>query len=889
MKTARSFFTVFLIIFAFITNGIPCGPAYISPIFVYESAPENPYENFAAGSLGIIKPKFHRSVLFAAYRYLTGGTFTPDEQKGLVEAWKAEFDNKSYTDNDVTETVRAWVQKRKDVVGSDATTPDIYVERNYGGYDFFPNCTKNAFETAIQTLSDRISSYGSDNKDVKEWLEGQDRVFSNCSTGKQSPRAVDPAMPAWLQKDRAYQLAAASFYSLDYKDAKRRFDAIAEDMDSPWQETAVYLVSRTLIRDASLSKSTAASNALYEEAEKRLESFSSSSKFSDAAERMLGLVKYRLHPRQRLAELSRKLQISGGNPNFRQDLIDYTWLMDKFEKEILEAEQKRKESEKPAISNNVNRASNMGDAANEAANAANTESHEGQIQIYLYIPETQQSFNFFVDENATDDEAIAEAEKVIGRPLTDVMKKTVRENRQSGYAARFSSRRQSEYPGGYYGEEDLSLSLLPAFIKQDDMTDWLYTYQIADPETYLHSLSKFRETGSDLWLMTAISRADKNSTQLAKLLDAGRRVSHLSPAYDTITYHVARLLLESGRSAEAKKILDDVLNSSDDMPISTRNQFLDLRLTIAETLDDFLRYSLRKPFAFDLDGSTGSIDEFVEEEKTWFDPDNTTQTREEYEREIEDNFKDKRLWQDRWMFDSGTVDLMNENFPLSVLQQVERSEAIPDYLRERFAIPIWTRAVLLGDLSSAQKIAPELVRLHPEFEPFLTRIANAKTPAARDHAVLFFILKNPVLGPLIADGLGKGDNEFGEFDSNDWWCTSYDIDFSDEGENTNQPTQPPKFLTAAQLKAAKDERAKLKEIGDAPAFLGRKVLEWAARSPADRRIPESLYITYKANGWTKYGCGNNEELHNKIGAFLKRRYPGNEWTQKLIAEGSENQ
>ena len=36
---------------------------------------------------------------------------------------------------------------------------------------------------------------------------------------------------------------------------KEHFGEIAQDTESPWQETADYLVARTLIRQASLTKS----------------------------------------------------------------------------------------------------------------------------------------------------------------------------------------------------------------------------------------------------------------------------------------------------------------------------------------------------------------------------------------------------------------------------------------------------------------------------------------------------------------------------------------------------------------------------------------------------------------------------------------------------------
>ena len=215
-----------------------------------------------AGSVSS-QPSLNRSVLFAAYRYLNGGGFTAGEQKALVEVWRADFDNKEFQDNDVSEAVKAWVAKRRDVVGEEAKPPEIYTEREYGGYDFFPNCTKNAFETATETLADRSSSYGSDSKDVKEWVAAQDQVFQNCAGGKSIPEEPDASKAAWLQKDRAYQVAAAKFYSLDYEDAKNRFSQIAQDFESPWRETADYLVGRTLIRQASLMKDSSKAAGYY--------------------------------------------------------------------------------------------------------------------------------------------------------------------------------------------------------------------------------------------------------------------------------------------------------------------------------------------------------------------------------------------------------------------------------------------------------------------------------------------------------------------------------------------------------------------------------------------------------------------------------------------------
>src|SRR6185369_7396875 len=131
----------------------------------------------------------------------------------------------------------------------------------------------------------------------------------------------------------------------------------------------------------------------------------------------------------------------------------------------------------------------------------------------------------------------------------------------------------------------------------------------------------------------------------------------------TIAYYRARLLLDLGRNAEAKKLLDDTLNGPDELTISSRNQFLGLRLKLADTLDDFLKYSLRKPFAFDFDGETGTIREFIDKEKSYYDPKTyPDKTREEFDREVEDRFKNELEWQDRLMFDDDTIALLNDHF-----------------------------------------------------------------------------------------------------------------------------------------------------------------------------------------------------------------------------------
>lgn len=886
-----------------------CGPGYITPVFDQTSAPENPFANFAAGRIGIVKSSYRRVVLFAAYRYLNGGGFSADEQKSLVDVWNAEFNNRSFDDDDVSEAVKAWVAKRKEVVKEEESLPSIYTEREYGGYDFFPNCTKSAFETATQTLADRITSYGAEDKNVQDWLKSQDRVFMNCSSGQAIPEPANLDAPEWLKKDREYQIAAANFYSLNYDTARNIWTKIADDSDSVWSETADYLIARTLVREASLSKDEAKSKEIYAKAEEHLYRLTvRGGKFYGASLKLLNLIKYRIHPEERVRELGISLAVQSGNDNFRQDLIDYNWLLDKFEKQVLEAEDKRKEELKKQEESrvtNTNANTPVNSSGNSNTNYSNTTTIEQNSSESITYDQIQQGealsfsitvaegearyFKFLVEK--TDDEIFGEVESKIGRTLTDKEKETIQEARRESYRNKTSSATFRDYQGGYYGSEKTSLALLPDFMRQSDLTEWLFAYQINDQQAYEYALTRWRQNKSGLWLMTALAKAETGSTDLKRLMEEAGRIDRNAPVYPTIAYHTVRLYIEQKKFAEARKLLDDIINSTLDLPISTRNQFIQQRMSLAETLDEFLKFAQRKPFAFDFDGSTGTIEEFIAEQKSWYNPKYyTDQTREQYEQEVEERFKDEKEWQNRLMFDEDAVEIMNQHFPLTALLEAEKSPALPEYLQKRLALAIWVRAVLIDNDVVARKISPEVIKFAPELATLFTPYQNAQTPLERKRAALFLILKNPILTPQIESGMGKTDNEFGEFDSDDWWCSPYDYDYSESGEE--MPKQLPKrpaFLTKAQSDAAQAERAKLKQLGDAPQFLGEKVLEWQRLAPADKRVPEMLYITYKANGWTKYGCGNNEELRGKIGDILKTRYPKSQWTAKLREEETESQ
>ena len=314
------------------TTTFACGPFTLEAIFTFTVHPGYPLENFARGQIGVVQPSYARSYLFVAYRYLNGLKFDPQEQKALTEFWKERLEFQGSLNDQ--EWIKSWLTARQRVPGL-PEPPKIEVYRNRekpNEYESFVNCNKESFDTAIATLNARIAKFGADSATVKDWVTAQDQVFANCSEGRHIPQPAPPGADALLRADRSYQIAAANFYAANFEEAKANFESIASDKTSPWQSIAPYLVARTLVRKASLGPPESKTDILTQ-AESQLRKILSDSQLSDThppAGRLMDLVRMRLHPGERMRELAKSLVAPGPNPALKQQLWDYTDLLDGF-------------------------------------------------------------------------------------------------------------------------------------------------------------------------------------------------------------------------------------------------------------------------------------------------------------------------------------------------------------------------------------------------------------------------------------------------------------------------------------------------------------------------------------------------------------------------------
>jgi hypothetical protein len=698
----------------------------------------------------------------------------------ISEAEASQTENAGNQESEVPDYFTKWTNARAKIL---ATATEITNEKKVPyDYSFYQNCLGDAFNTAAKTLEDRIAKYGV-NENTKDWLNGQDVVFSTCGGGERVPEAVNANAPEWLIKDRQYQTAAALFYSSKFPEAREKFEQIANDQNSPWNKTAKFIVARTYIRQASLigldesvanederkaqeQQVNAQKSELLQKAAVQLRNVlddKSMSDFHNSARKLLDLVKFRSDAAGRQKELAEILSKSGENSNIYNDLTDYIWLLDK--------------------------------------------------------PQSDAS-----QTGAELDQKEAEA---AGR----------------------------EYNYDY----KLKLRDLPQNVRENDLTDWLYTYQAVDG--FAHAFDKWKETRGAHWLIAALTHAEQDAPQTAEITNEAAKIQRNSASYATARYHQIRLLLEADKRAEAKKLLDEVMTANfQNFPISTQNKFLAERLILSENLAEFLKYAPRKAATF-----------------VWSDDANE---------EGDDLRSDKEMqpWMKREMFDEDSVAFFNEKMPLSVLREAAISPQLPEHLKKFLVIAVWTRAFTLGNEAIEREFTPLMSRYAKEFSPSFSKYASAANPADREAAALLVILYNPVIQPYVPVGYGRENSPPTSIDSirGNWWCAEDEAgkdESSYDHYDFNYPKSYPNFLTAAQTAEALREHKQIVNSGNSATFLARRAVEFAKRNPNLSQTPEILHLAVRA---TRYGCTDDETLKFSKEAFtiLHKRYPKSAWTAK---------
>jgi hypothetical protein len=750
MKRARPLVAVFLLMVMLnAPTTLACGPFAVEAIFVYTVHPAYPLERFASGEIGIVQPSYARSYFYVAYRYLAGSTFNDAEQKALVELWKDRLEYRWSLGSE--EWIKDWTAERKRVIGI-GEPPQIDVYRNRekpNEYESFLNCQKDAFENASKTLNDRLSKYGADSPTVRAWVDAQDQVFANCSEGQHIPQPLESTADTLARADRNYQIAAANFYAGNFDAAKNAFTAVADDTSSPWQPGASYLVARTLVRKAGLGPAETRDASLTE-AEVLLKKIVADKKLErshESADRLANLVRLRLHPEERTRELAQSLVNPKNNPSLKQQLWDYTVLLDKF-----------------------------------------LETAEGETKTPP-----------------------------------------------------------------------------PQDIRKDDLTDWIATIEEDSEQTLARAVEKWEQTHSDPWLINALSKMKGTHPKTGSFVSEALKVKSGSAAYPSARFHAVRLLFESGKTAESRAMIDELLKTGKTLfDESSLNLLLGQRMILATNLAEFLTFAPRVPAAL-----------------SWNDDGREIPTVPE---ELADAAK---LQAGKPFFDDDAANAINRQLPLSILKEAAKSSILPEGLRRDVVQATWLRDVILGDNKTAVELTPTLNRLVPGLSSLLDPFLAAQTEDDQRFTALYAWLKFPGLEPVVDEGVARETLSEQDIYRDNWWCdAAYPIlnkpavDSSNEAKPITPTTDATLgFLSPAERSAGRKERLALEAIGPAPNYLCQQMIQWATKSPNDPRVPEGLHLAVRT---TRYGCTNKESGRWSKTAFdlLHGKYPNSTWAKK---------
>ena len=412
-----------------------------------------------------------------------------------------------------------------------------------------------------------------------------------------------------------------------------------------------------------------------------------------------------------------------------------------------------------------------------------------------------------------------------------------------------------------------------AAVKDDALGDWIVTFAATDQAALTHALAQWEHTSALPWLVAALSKLDASHAQATQLVAAAAQIPSTSPAFASVAFHRARLLLQAGKRDEARTYLDTVLaQGKEALPVSASNWLRAVRMQVARNLDEFLTYAQRLPsgITYDEDGRELPMQLFdvAASDVTESLPASVMQAH----------------------FDADATMLFNQAMPLSVRKEAVLRPVLPAHLRRELALTTWIEAALLDQIAVAQELAGGVAAQVPELQPYLDAYLAASGNDARKFAAVFLILKYPGTRPYVDEGVGRL-TPLDQIDNyrNNWWCALQEKGKEPDAEAEGRPGNPLlkmlreasalDFLTAAQKAAVQAEVQKLRALETAPNYLVAQVLAWAKRMPNDPRVPEALHLAVRS---TRYGCTDAKTTQFSKQAFqvLHKQYPQSPWARQ---------
>jgi hypothetical protein len=739
-----------------LTGAQACGPDFYPDTFVRTSRPDLP-QQFVKGRLGLLQPGFARADLFVAYRYLNGGTLDNAEQKG----WSPTYS--------VAEEEYGQQEPSRALGDAGTTTPDTPLAHWVRARNGFPDAPAGTIgqegKVEVQVAG---GSHYEDN-----FLNCSDDAFRNATEtlqarsklwGKDSPYLLD-----WLHGQDAV------------------FSNCVGDKAEPGSAPSGSPI--LLVEDRAYQ--TAAAH-FYGQAfpQAAVEFVAISENSSSPWQPLGGYLAARTLIRQAFFARPDAPTPAGYDPALMQSAAKQ--LRDYLARDPSPQWRRAAEAQLALVRIRLEPEQRARELSVLVGGPEHDANYAQDLQDLLWVTNAKTPDGLRAQPDRWGQIA-DEAHPGQMRPLT------IEEAERAAIA-----RRQEAYESTD-GLRDAAPIL-----------DWTITLQSLSAAAPGYALRRWRNTHTLPWLLAALVLAPNGAGAPEDLLTAAATVRLESPAWQTVNYHRARLLIAAGRTTEARTVLAELSLKLQQLPLAEReassvNAVRGLEMLTAPTAAGFFSFAPRA-MLFASSEEYSSVRECLEVKKNSARHYNCAAGVEPEQ------------------MDADAARVLNQEAPLSVWLSAAESTSLSPQLRSAIAMEGWTRATLLEDRQEAKSfllLAPEPLReqatQHSPLAPWMT------------------LARNPGLRPYVNAGTQRAYSYDFVESYRDNWCY--------QPEAFARPPVQAAFLSNAERQAGADEVQRLAAIRS--VFVGRQIIREVEANEHDPDGAEALFLILRM---IRYGC-----------------------------------
>jgi hypothetical protein len=381
---------------------------------------------------------------------------------------------------------------------------------------------------------------------------------------------------------------------------------------------------------------------------------------------------------------------------------------------------------------------------------------------------------------------------------------------------------------------------------QDPMTDWIATLQASGEGAFAHALTRWQQSRSALWLVPVLWKIPASHPQANAALEQAATIERASPAFATVAFLRARLLLARGDRTAARRLLEQVKQATG-LGIETTNLFNALRVRAAETFDELIETA----------------------ERTMVEPGLPP------------------------TLDEDSARLFSHRLPLSRLIEAAAWRRLDAPIRRRLAGAALARAIVLRDEAAGVAAAQLLLDLAPSMRADLDVYLRA-AGAERHRVGILLLLRTSGLsayvagldGPQLEDTAGELPRREVGHSRQNWWCVTNGrlapptrFPHASELDRLIAPdsmTRPLPFLSDAEGVTARQQQDALVDAGSPQGYLAEEAVKWAQAAPTDLRAAEALALAVQGGRWS---CGVSASSRRAF-QTLHRLFPKSEWARR---------